>query len=62
MNTQVFLWRNHTNMNNVFRRVHPVYAMDTYIFKMNVFTVFRLVHPVYAMDTYIFKMDQAKYE
>jgi len=25
-------------MNNVFRLVHPVYDMDTYIFKVNVFT------------------------
>jgi len=25
-------------MNNVFRLVNPVYAMDTYIFKVNVFT------------------------
>jgi len=24
-------------MNNVFRMVYPVYAMDTYIFKVNVF-------------------------
>ena len=25
-------------MNNVFRLVNPVYDMDTYIFKVNVFT------------------------
>ena len=30
--------RNHTNMNNVFRLVNLVYGMDTYIFKLNVFT------------------------
>jgi len=34
----VFLWRNHKDMNSVFRLVHPVYAMNTYIFKVNVFT------------------------
>jgi len=25
-------------MNNVFRRVNPVYAMDTYMFEVTVFT------------------------
>jgi len=34
----VFLWRNRKNMNNVFRMVNTVYDMDTYIFKVNVFT------------------------
>ena len=33
---RVFLWGNHTNMNTVFRL--PVYDMDTYMFKMNVFS------------------------
>jgi len=33
----VFLWRNHKNMNHAFRLVNPVYDMDTYIFKVNVF-------------------------
>jgi len=32
------MWRNHTNIHQVFRLVHPVYGMDTYIFKLNVFT------------------------
>ena len=32
------LWRNHTNMNHVFRLVKPVYDTDTYIFKVHVFT------------------------
>jgi len=30
--------RNNKNMNTVFRLVNPVYAMDMYIFKVNVFT------------------------
>ena len=34
----VFLWRNHKNMNNVVGLVTPVYAMDTYICKINVRT------------------------
>jgi len=34
----VFMWRNHKNMNNLFRLVNPVYDMDTYTFKVNVFT------------------------
>jgi len=34
----VFLWCDYKNMNNVFRRINPVYDMDTYIFKVNVFT------------------------
>jgi len=34
----VFLWRNHKNMNNIFRLANPVYDMDTYIFKVNGFT------------------------
>ena len=34
----VFLWRNHKHMNNVFRLVNPVYNLDTYIFRVNVFT------------------------
>jgi len=29
--------RSHTNTNNVFRLVNPVYAMDMYIFKVTVF-------------------------
>jgi len=37
-NIRVFLWRNHKNMNTVFRLVGPVYDMDTYIFKAHVFT------------------------
>ena len=34
------MWRNHTNMNNVFHLINPVYSypMDTYIFTVNVFT------------------------
>jgi len=32
------MWRNHKKMNQVFRLVNPVYDMDTYIFKVNVFT------------------------
>jgi len=35
---QVFLGRSHTNINHVFRLDNPVYDMDTYIFKVNVFT------------------------
>jgi len=31
----VFLWRSHTNTNNVFRLCNPVYDMDTYTFKVN---------------------------
>jgi len=38
LNTYVFLWRSHTNMNTVFHLVTPLYGMDTYIFKLNVFT------------------------
>jgi len=34
----VFLWRNHTNMNHISRLIHSVYDMETYIFKVNVFT------------------------
>jgi len=34
----VFLWRNHTNMNHVNHLVDPVHDMDTYIFKVHVFT------------------------
>jgi len=34
----VFLWRKHKNVNNVLSRVSPVYDMDTYIFKVDVFT------------------------
>jgi len=34
----VFLWRNHKNMNTVFRLVNPVYDMDKYIFKVDGFT------------------------
>ena len=34
----IFLWRNHKNLNNVFRLVNPVYDMDAYIFKANVST------------------------
>jgi len=34
----LFLWRNHTNKNNPFRLVCPIYDMDTYIFKVGVFT------------------------
>jgi len=34
----VFLWRNHRNMNNVFRLVNPVNGMDTFIFEVNIFT------------------------
>ena len=33
----VFLWRSLKNMNIVFRLANPVYAMDMYIFKANVF-------------------------
>jgi len=32
------MWRNHKNMNHVFRLSNPVYDMDTYTFKVNVFT------------------------
>jgi len=38
MGLHVFLWRNHKNINNVFRLVNSVYAMDTCIFKASVFT------------------------
>jgi len=34
----VFQWRKHKNMNTVFRLINPAYDMDTYIFKLNVFT------------------------
>jgi len=34
----VFLWRYHKKMKHLFRLVNPVYDMDTYIFKVNVFT------------------------
>jgi len=34
----VFLWRTRRNMNRVFRLVNPVYDMNTYIFKVTVFT------------------------
>jgi len=33
----VFLWRNHTNMNNIFRVVNPVYNMEIYIFKVTLY-------------------------
>jgi len=32
----MFLWRNHKNINTVFRLVHPVYDMDKRIFKVTV--------------------------
>ena len=31
----VFLWRNHKKMNNIFRLVNSVYDMDTYVFKVD---------------------------
>jgi len=34
----VFLWRTRRNTNSVFRLVNPVYDMNTYIFKVAVFT------------------------
>jgi len=34
----VFLWYSHINTNTVFRLVNPVYNMDTYLFKVTVFT------------------------
>jgi len=33
-----FLWRNHKNMNIVFRLVNPVYDTYTFKVKVNVFT------------------------
>jgi len=38
MDIHVFLWRNHKSMHPVFRLVNPVHDMETYIFKVNVFT------------------------
>jgi len=35
---EVFLSRNHKDVNNVFRLVNPVYDMETYIFEAGVFT------------------------
>ena len=32
------MWHSYKNMNNAFRLVNPIYDMDTYIFKVNVFT------------------------
>jgi len=32
------MWLNHYNMNRIFRLVYPAYDMDTYIFKVSVFT------------------------
>jgi len=32
------MWRNRKNVNNEFRLVHPVYDMDTHVFKVDVFT------------------------
>jgi len=34
----VFLWRSYKNTNTVFRRIHPVYNMNTDIFKAHLFT------------------------
>jgi len=34
----VFQWRKHKNMSNIFRLINPVHVMDTYIFKVNLFT------------------------
>jgi len=38
IDSHVFLWRNYESMNNVFCLANPVYGMDTFIFKVNVFT------------------------
>jgi len=38
MDIHVFLWRSHKIFNTIFRLVNPVYDMDRYIFKVNVFT------------------------
>jgi len=38
MGIYIFMRCNHKNMNTVFRLVNPIYDMDTYIFKVNVFT------------------------
>ena len=35
---EVFPWRSHNNTNRVFRLVHPIYDLNTYMFKVNVFT------------------------
>jgi len=37
MGIHVFLGRSHTNTNNIFRLVDPVFDMDTYILKVDVF-------------------------
>ena len=34
----VFLWRIRRNMNSVSRLIYPIYGMNTYIFKVTVFT------------------------
>jgi len=34
----VFLWRSHRHANRVWCLVHPVFDMNTYICKVNVFT------------------------
>jgi len=38
MDIHVFPWHNHENVKSVFYLLKPVYDMDTYKFKVNVFT------------------------